>query len=351
MKIQQKKAQDRNEKIEQKTPNETINNNKSEKLNEFLFFLGQILNDYQSILSSDNTKNKINKLNTFILRKSLSISSNNLFKLNNVSDPIELLIYILDLINKENSDEIHIYFHLKLIEEIRCTKFCPYKNNKKYDKDNFIYHIYVEDILNYTKKYQLKFEDYKHNLFKLSFYSMQNEDIKCEKCKSPINKILICNNNQNFPKVLLINCIWNNAKPNLEDVINFFFLISLKEELDNLFICPNKVEKDYYYLNGIIFYSYILCHYIYMTFNIEKSVFTLYNDEGIIEFNEIIELFKYLTIKQLEYNNKAFFYPVLLVYGKENIYEETIINSFNKIDFNYYNKFCDEFKSKIKKKK
>jgi hypothetical protein len=86
---------------------------------------------------------------------------------------------------------------------------------------------------------------------------MQNEDIKCEKCKSPINKTLICNNDQNSPKFLLINCIWNNANPNLENVINFFSLISLKEEMDNLFICPNKIEKDYYYLIGIIFYSFI----------------------------------------------------------------------------------------------
>jgi hypothetical protein len=338
-------------KIENKIKNEAINNKKNdEKFNEFLYNLGKILNDYQYILSSDDTKNKINKLNTSNLRKSLSISSNYLFKLNNISDPIEFLIYILDLINKENSDEIHTYFHLKLIEEIRCCKFCPYKSNKKYDKDNFIYHIYVEDILNYIKKYQLKFEDYKHNLFMLSFYSMQNEDIKCEKCKSPINKTLICNNDQNSPKFLLINCIWNNANPNLENVINFFSLISLKEEMDNLFICPNKMEKDYYYLIGIIFYSFTLCHYINMTFNIEKNVFTLYNDEGIIEFNEIIELFKYLTIEQLKYNNKAFFYPVLLVYGKDNIYDETMINAFNKIDFNYYNKFVDECEKQIKKK-
>ena len=71
----------------------------------------------------------------------------------------------------------------------------------------------------------------------------------------------------------------------------------------------------------------------------------------IIEFNEIIELFKYLTLEQLKSNNKAFFYPVLLVYGKENIYDETMINSFNKIDFNYYNKFIDECETQIKKKK
>jgi len=348
------KEQSTQESIKIENKNETNKNKKNEKsdenCNDFLFNLGKTLNDYQKFLSSDNITNKINKLSTFNLRKSLSISSNYIFKLNNVSDPIEFLIYILDLINKENSDEIHTYFHLKLIEEIRCSEFCPYKSNKKYDKDNFIYHIYVEDILNYIKKNQIKFEDYKHNLFMLSFYSMKNEDIKCEKCKSPLDKTLICNNDQNSPKLLLINCIWNNAKPNLENVINYFFLISLKEELDNLFICPNKVEKDYYYLIGIIFYSYTLCHYINMTFNVEKNVFTLYNDEGIIEFKEIIELFKYLTIDQLKYNNKAFFYPVLLVYSKENIYDETMINKFNKIDFNYYNKFIEECKSQTKEK-
>jgi hypothetical protein len=253
-------------------------------------------------------------------------------------------IYLLEKVLKINNSNLSIESLLHFKQFIKV--YFLIKINKEL-KNNIITFPQIEDYIN---KYQLKFDDYKYNLFMLSFYSMKNEDIKCEKCKSTINKTLICNNDQNSPKFLLINCIWNNAKPNLENVINFFFLISLKEELDNLFICPNKVEKDYYYLNGIIFYSYTLCHYINMTFNIEKKIFTLYNDEGIIEFNEIIELFKYLTLEQLKSNNKTFFYPVLLVYGKENIYDETMINSFNKIDFNYYNKFIDECEGQIKKK-
>ena len=336
--------------------NEIKNNKKNElkkedDYNQFLFFLGETLNEYQNILSSNDNKNKIIKLKTIKLRKSLSEYSNNLFKLNNISDPIEFLIYILDLINKKNSEEIHKYFHLKLIEEIRCSNFCSNKSNKKYDKDNFIYQIYIEDIFNYIKNAKINFEEYKQNLFMLSYYSTQNEFIKCEKCKSTMNKTIICNNEPDLPKILLINCVWNNAKPDLEEVINLLFLISFKEDLDNLFICPNQNHKNDYYLMGIIFYSYTLCHYINMIFNVQKNVFTLYNDEAIIEFNTILELYNYLTVEQLKTNSKAFFYPVLLVYGKENIYDAYILSIIEKIDINNYKKLVEECNNEIKKNK
>ena len=145
--------------------NESKNNNN----NLFLYDLGQILNDYQNILSSNTIKDQITRLNTNQLRKSLSLSSDNCFKLNNISDPIEYLIYILDLINKENFEDIHSYFHLKLVEEIRCNNFCPYKKNKQYDEDNFIYQIYVEEIINYIKNHKLDFDEYRERLFMLSY--------------------------------------------------------------------------------------------------------------------------------------------------------------------------------------
>ena len=131
-----------------KKPEDTLTSekkkrNKEEEFNDFLFNLGKVLNSYQDVLASNNIKKNITNLDTKDLRKSLSICSDNQFKLNCISDPVELLIYILDLINKENSEEIHLYFHLKLIEEVRCSNFCSFKSNRKYDKDNFIYQIYV----------------------------------------------------------------------------------------------------------------------------------------------------------------------------------------------------------------
>ena len=309
---------------------------KENELNDFLFNLGKILNSYQDFLSRNNSKKNITNIDTRDLRESLSICSDNQFKLNCISDPVEFLIYILELINKENSEEIHLYFHLKLIEEERCSNFCPFKANKKYDKDNFIYQIYVEEIFNYIKNQKISFDDFKENLFMLSYYSLQNEVSACEKCNSLKNKILICNNEDGTPKFLLVNCVWKNAKPNLKEVIEFLYFISLVEKLDNLFICPSKTEDTNYYLIGIIFYSFTFCHYINLIFNLQKNVFTLYNDTGIIEFENIYEVFKYITIEQLKKNNKAYFYPVLLVYGKENIYEEKafpLLKRTNKINY------------------
>ena len=328
--------------------------NKEKEFNDFLFYLGKVLNAYQDILSTNNSKDNITNLNTIQLRKSLSICSDNKFRLNCISDPVEFLIYILELITKENSEEIHLYFHLKLIEEIRCTNFCPVKSNRKYDKDNFIYQIYVEEIFNYIKSQKLVFDDFKENLFMLSYYSSLNEVNICEKCKCVKNKILICNNEENSPKFLLVNCVWNNARPNLKEVIKFLYFISLVEKLDNLFICPNKTDQsNYYYLIGIIFYSFTLCHYINLIFNLQKNVFTLYNDTGIIEFENIYEVYKYITLEQLKKNDRAYFYPVLLVYCKENIYEEKafpLLKRINKINYELLLDECDKFSKKEKPK-
>ena len=327
------------EDIDTKKPEDTLKlltkaQIKQKQYDDFLFNLGKVLNTYQEALASDDSKKNITNLDTSELRKSLSICSDNQFKLNNISDPVEFLIYILDLINKENNKEIHLYFHLKLSEDIRCNNFCPVKSNKKYDKDNFIYQIYVEEIFNYIKNQKLDFDDFNENLFMLSYYSLQNEVNACEKCHSIKNKILICNNEDGCPKFLLVNCVWNNAKPDVQDVVKFLYFISLIEQLDNLFICPSKTEDTNYYLLGIIFYSFTLCHYINMIYNVQNKVFTLFNDNGIIEFKKINEVFNYITKEQLKKNNKAYFYPVLLVYCKENIYDEknftkSVINKIN----------------------
>jgi hypothetical protein len=326
---------------------------KKDELNDFLFNLGKILNSYQEILAKNDSKFNITNLNTIDLRKSLSICSDNKFKLNCISDPVEFLIYILDIINKENSEEIHLYFHLKLIEEVRCMNFCPFKSNRKYDKDNFIYQIYVEEIFNYIKNQKLTFDDFRDNLFMLSYYSLQNEMNTCQKCNSIKNKILICNNEDGTPKFLLVNCVWNNVKPDLKEVIKFLYFISLIEKLDNLFICPSKTENTNYYLIGIIFYSFTLCHYINLIFNLQKNVFTLYNDTGIIEFGNMYEVYRYITIEQIKKNNKSYFYPVLLIYGKENIYEENaILLRTNKVNYELLLTECDKLtkEDKLKEK-
>ena len=208
--------------------------------------------------------------------------------------------------------------------------------------------------LEVIKSQKLVFDDFKENLFMLSYYSSLNEVSICEKCKCVKNKILICNNEDNSPKFLLVNCVWNNARPDLKEVIKFLYFISLVEKLDNLFICPNKTDQsNFYYLIGIIFYSFTLCHYINLIFNLQKNVFTLYNDTGIIEFENIYEVYKYITLEQLKKNDRAYFYPVLLVYCKENIYEEKafpLLKRINKINYELLLDECDKFNKKEKPK-
>jgi hypothetical protein len=82
-----------------------------------------------------------------------------------------------------------------------------------------------------------------------------------------------------------------------------------------------------------------------LIFNLQKNVFTLYNDTGILEFSSIYEVYKYITIEQLKKNNKPYFYPVLLVYCKENIYEEqtiVLLKKTNKINYELLLDECDK---------
>ena len=88
-----------------------------------------------------------------------------------------------------------------------------------------------------------------------------------------------------------------------------------------------------------------------MIFNLQKNIFTLYNDEGIMEFKSLNDLYRYLTLENIKDNNQAYFYPVLLVYGKENIYDENIIPQIKKNSKKNYEQLIKECKEEIKTKK
>ena len=116
-------------------------------LDLFLFLLGKTLLEYQKVLSNPEKKG-ITILHTIELRQYLDKISNNLYQFNKVADPVELLQFLLNIVNKSNQNEIHKYFFINLIEELKC-KHCQNYNITKYDKDNYIYHIYVEEIMNF----------------------------------------------------------------------------------------------------------------------------------------------------------------------------------------------------------
>ena len=313
----------------------------------FLFLLGKTLFEYQKILSDDNKKG-ITILHTTELRNNLHLLPKNIYTLNKVGDPVELLSSLLDEINKKNKVEVHKYFFINLIEEIKCNNFCINKEINKYDENNFIYQIYVNEIFEYIHKKKLVFQQYNHRLFQLCKQNAQNHIKRCKNCNNngyPLLKLI----GSDYPEYFLLNCAWNNNRPKINEVIQFLYLLSLEDTLNNIFICENNKIDLTYNLLGMILYSGALSHYINVIFNFYKNVFVLYNDDKIKELSSIHEVYKEITAEQIKLNEHAFYYPVLLVYYKEIIYNDkkTVeLNEYSYTRFKNLEAICSKAKNR-----
>ena len=327
------------------------NNNNIINEEELLSNLGQILNLYGIYKNSNKLIKKVTLLDSLDFRLSLDKCSNQIFKLKQIADPVELLLYILDILNKSYKQQIHNNFYLNLIAQNNCVKKCNSSRKVRFDKDNFSYHIYITELLNYIKTSKKSFKEKCQNLFELALDSYKNEISICDKCSVSYEKYLIC---YSIPKYLLLNLVWSNPFPEKKDVLDFLFLLSVSEDLKNLFICDNSKENTKYFLVGIILYSFSLCHYTVIIYDKKNKVFVFYDDEIIIEYQNLFECFSQILVDniQLYDNDKAYFYPTMLLYTRENIYnkddiEKNVLNEFkyvlmlNKMEEclnNYYKK-------------
>ena len=322
----------------------TINNdiNSKNNVDYFLFTLGKTLFEYQKILSNYNNKD-VTILNTSELRQCLQLISNNYFPLNKVGDPVEFLTSLLNEINKYNNLEIHNDFFINLIEEKKCN-FCLNKNEiKKYDENNFIYYVSINEIIQNINKENINFENYSHQLFKFSQINTSKCESKCKQCGNTLkNQIKFIN--ETFPTYLLLNCIWNKRKPDLNDVIKFLYLLSLEDNITNLFFCEIKnKEIGLYNLLGMILYSPALSHYINVIFNFEKNIFVMYDDDKIKEIPTIHDVYKEMTSEQIKKNPERYYYPVLLIYYKEIIYNDkktVLLNNYTSYHSNQLEEEC-----------
>ena len=207
----------------------------------FLFLLGKTLFEYENVLSNPDNKG-ITILQTTELRKYLDIISNNIYQFNKVADPVELLTFLLNCINKENKNEVHKYFFINLSEDVECSGQCQKKKSENYDKDNFIFHIYIDEVMNYINQNNLQFQSYNKKLFEVVQLNSLKYFKNCEKCGNQIKKILKFNGKE-YPIFLLINCIWNNPRQPLKDVIKFLYVLPLEDTLDHLFFGINVTNK------------------------------------------------------------------------------------------------------------
>ncbi len=341
--------------IDQSNKGEKDINTDDEK-NKFLVLLGKILYQYENIINEENEENKpknntkkknqITIVKTLNMRKYLANISENKFPLNTIADPVELFNFILDILNEKVGEDLHKSFYLELIDEFNCKSKnnCEITIKNRYDKDNFIYHIYMDEILKYIETKNIKVKNYKNKLFELSYKLYLSENSKkCEKCKEEMEHNLVCTNS---PQFLLINCIWKESNPIVDDVISLFFLMSLKDELNNLFTCSNKRsrKKNPYYLLGFILYSFTMSHYIICVYNYNKRVFVILDDETVKEYNNIYELILDITVNILKTNDKGFFYPVMLIFTEEQIFDNKTIrfNTLNDSEYAILINKCNE---------
>ena len=308
----------------------TNNSSKEELLSNF----GEILNEYEFYLDKKNCVKQVTILNTTKLRQNLDKYSDGIFTLNYVADPVELLLYILDILNINYNEQIHNNFYLNLVDRINCSMKCKSSMRVRFDKDNFSYHIYVDELLNFIRNEGIKLKDYVGNLFELTMALFKDEIKVCEKCSVLYEKYLFC---FTTPKYLLINCVWKNQVPEQKDILDFLFLLSSEEDLNRLFMCKNPKSSTTYHLEGMILYSYSLCHYMILLYNKKNKVFVFYNDDTIIEYKTFYECFSQIFIDNINLydNDKAYFYPTMLFYSNEPLYDKKDIelNALN--DYKY----------------
>ena len=325
----------RNEATENENEKNNIDNNSpmnSETPNkeELLIKFGELLSLYDCYKDRANSKIQVTVLDNKELRQALDKFSSGIFALDYVADPVELLLYLLDILNKIYPEQIHNNFYLNLVDKINCAKNCSSSKRVRFDKDNFSYHIYVDELLNFIRDEGIKFKDYKENLFSLSLDLFKNEIKICDKCSLLYDKYLFCFSE---PKYLLINCVWKNQVPEQKDILDFLFLLSLEDDLKSLFMSKNTT----YHFLGMILYSYSLCHYTILLYNKNYKVFVFHNDDVVMEYQTIYDFFQEILVNNINLydNDKAYFYPTMLIYTKESIYDinDIKINQLN--DFKY----------------
>ena len=318
----------------------------------FLVLIGKILSEYKDIIYNENEKNirsrniknkQVYVINTLRMRKMLEKVSKGQFPLNNIADPVEFFGFILDILNEYSNEDIHKTFYLELIDEYICDKNGCTQINNKYDKDNFMYHIYIDEILKFIEKENIKVFDFKNKLFEFSHNLFISENTKtCEKCKEKMKHNLIC---KNLPVFILINCVWRESNPIVDDALTLFFMMPLRDEFNNLFIHKTKTyKKNFYYLFGFILYSFTLSHYIICIYNYDKKVFVLLNDEIVKEFHNLYELLLDITVDTLKDTGKAFFYPVMLIYTNDVLYDSQVmkVNTLNNSEYKDIINKCNE---------
>ena len=288
-------------------------------------------------LGNDKTNNNL-IITPIEFRKVLAsyYEKKGLFQLHSEGDPVELLnnifnfihAYIASNYNNIDSSEIkcnpncivHKLFYIDIIEKNNCTD-CEFKNELKYDFNNFMYFINVKSIFEIIQMNNLNYEKVINKFFELTSKSISKST--CPKCNNnSLSKIIQCNYIGNY---FIINLVWENNNINLEKLLLIYCMINKEFKTNQLFNCT--INKKYTFLGMIICYGN---HYTCIFYDNREKCFMHFND---------IHINIYLNWKELLLNMlKNKYMPVTILY--ENEEQDNLKINLSEEDYNKYIKYC-----------
>ena len=343
--------------------------------NDFLissdvFTKSKPINELYNLIKSyedEQIKNKDNK--DTIIEPVLSVNNLRVY-LNEIfnryhkgesGDPMETMNSLFDLIHeaycKKNRIEeknvisckclAHKHFFLKLAD----IQYCPNCNSKKvqlYDKDCFMYNLFIKDILD-------KLHGKSFNSFKLKLFQKIKENNKTFEENKPKIPGCYCNEKlKEFYKkttrlmgplstYLIINITFAEEFPSMNDILKTYMLLPVNEKIHNLFSFDKSVINLInfsFYIKGIILYG--IYHYVCALYIKDENRWAIVDDKTIKYIDTYFGLIDSLLRNHL--------IPVGIIYSKDDndSLTESVINtmSISKDEYAKLFQFCKDVDKK-----
>ena len=343
--------------------------------NDFLissdvFTKSKPINELYNLIKSyedEQIKNKDNK--DTIIEPILSVNNLRVY-LNEIfnryhkgesGDPMETMNSLFDLIHeaycKKNRIEeknvisckclAHKHFFLKLAD----IQYCPNCNSKKvqlYDKDCFMYNLFIKDILD-------KLHGKSFNSFKLKLFQKIKENNKTFEENKPKIPGCYCNEKlKEFYKkttrlmgplstYLIINITFAEEFPSMNDILKTYMLLPVNEKIHNLFSFDKSVINLInfsFYIKGIILYG--IYHYVCALYIKDENRWAIVDDKTIKYIDTYFGLIDSLLRNHL--------IPVGIIYSKDDndSLTESVINtmSISKDEYAKLFQFCKDVDKK-----
>ena len=343
--------------------------------NDFLissdvFTKSKPINELYNLIKSyedEQIKNKDNK--DTIIEPVLSVNNLRVY-LNEIfnryhkgesGDPMETMNSLFDLIHeaycKKNRIEeknvisckclAHKHFFLKLAD----IQYCPNCNLKKvqlYDKDCFMYNLFIKDILD-------KLHGKSFNSFKLKLFQKIKENNKTFEENKPKIPGCYCNEKlKEFYKkttrlmgplstYLIINITFAEEFPSMNDILKTYMLLPVNEKIHNLFSFDKSVINLInfsFYIKGIILYG--IYHYVCALYIKDENRWAIVDDKTIKYIDTYFGLIDSLLRNHL--------IPVGIIYSKDDndSLTESVINtmSISKDEYAKLFQFCKDVDKK-----